>query len=65
MSLVTPKPAAAFSALAIVEIDAVMFDERAKALAYQLASGAPDDVSDEQDVHAGGRESVSTGIVCT
>ena len=36
----------------------------AKSLAYQLAPGASDDVPDEQDVHAGRRESVSTGIFC-
>ena len=46
------------------EVDAVVLDQRAQAFANQLASGAPDDVPDEQDVHAGRRESVSTGIVC-
>ena len=46
-----PNPVAEFSALAITRSDLVLLDQRAQALAHQLASGLADDVADEEDVH--------------
>ena len=52
MSFVMPKPAAAFSALAITRSTPWCSTSAAQPLAHQLAAGAADDVADEQDVHA-------------
>ncbi len=53
MSLVTPKPAAEFSALAITKSTS-WWRRAAQALAQQLAPRLADDVADEQDPHAAG-----------
>ena len=49
MSGVTPNPAAAFSTLAIDEIDVVVRDERGQAAPHELAPRPPDDVADEEE----------------
>ena len=51
ISRVMPKPAAAFSALAMTRSTLMVVDERRQAAAHELAARAADDVADEEDAH--------------
>ena len=53
MSFVTPKPAAAFSAFAIDEIESKCSTSAAQPLPDEFAARLADDVADEEDLHAG------------
>ena len=62
MSRVMPKPAAAFSALAITKSMSSPHQHGAKALAQKLSTRAADDVADEEQLHAGPGPGVVTAI---
>ena len=64
MSLVTPNPAAEFSALAITNSTPWCVDETLQPLAQELAARTSDDVADEKEPHAGGVSEVVTGTRC-
>ena len=58
-----PKPAAAFSALAMTRSIAWWSTRAAEALADELAAGPADDVANKKDAHVTGTESRTAGTV--